>query len=74
MNSMEGSQTIPTYVEYENALVFGHNLVEPAGSWFRSSAAAAAATALHRRHSAADLCPPVANCKYLRFPVCDSTY
>jgi hypothetical protein len=23
MNSMEGSQTIPTYVEYENALVFG---------------------------------------------------
>ena len=23
MNSMEGSQTIPAYVEYENALVFG---------------------------------------------------
>jgi hypothetical protein len=23
MNSMEVSQTIPTYVEYENALVFG---------------------------------------------------
>jgi len=23
MNSMEGSQTIPAYVEYENALIFG---------------------------------------------------
>ena len=23
IDSMEGSQTIPTYVEYENALVFG---------------------------------------------------
>ena len=55
-----------------------HNLVGPAGSWFRSSAASAAvvpaATALRQRHSAANLCPPVANYKYLRFPVCDSTY
>ena len=30
------------------------------------------ATALLRRHSASDLCPPVANCKYLLFPIIDS--
>jgi hypothetical protein len=41
-------------------------LVGPAGSWFRS---AAAATALLRRNSAADLCPPVANHNNLQFPV-----